>query len=141
MFVLRRQQGQQLLEIFRMSAGVLHLVIGLELGFEGLLETGGSLEQLVRWGRVGRREENVGLHIRHRPGRNHQVRLTIVLSSPSLQHGHHPSGSCNRPRTLTAATGRCMSEPFASVIGAAEVPAGPVQRQIRLNEIDRKSTL
>ena len=51
--VVRRQQGQQLLEIFRMSVGVLHLVIGLELGFEGLLETGGSLEQLVQWGRVG----------------------------------------------------------------------------------------
>ena len=35
-----------------MSAGV--LVIGLELGFDGLLETGSSLEQLVRWGRVVR---------------------------------------------------------------------------------------
>ena len=61
----------------------------------------------------------------------------LVWSSPSLQHGHHPS--CNRPRTLTAATGRCSSEPFASVIGAAEVPAGPVQRQIRLNEIELNS--
>ena len=121
-----------------MSAGVLLLVlIGLELGFERLLKTGGSLEQLVRWGRVGRREKNVGLHIRHRPGSNHQVRLTIIRSSPSLQDGQHPS--CNRPRTLTAATGRCMSEPFVSVIGAAEVPAGPVQRQIRLHEIELNS--
>ena len=109
-----------------MSAGVFRLVMGLELGFEGLLETGGSLEQLVRWGRVERREENVGLHIRHRPGRNHrdQVMLGIVWSSPSLQHGHHPS--CNLPCTLTAGTGRFMSGHFASVIGAAEVPAGPV---------------
>ena len=120
-----------------MSAGVLRLVMGLDLGFEGLLETGGSLEPLVRWDRAARREENVGLHIRLCSGRNHHVRLTIVQSSPSLQHGHHPS--CNRPRTLTAATGRCMSGPFASVIGAAEVPAGPVQKQIRLNELELNS--
>ena len=32
-----------------------------------------------------------------------------------------------------------MSEPFVSVIGAAEVPAGPVQRQILLNEIELNS--
>ena len=32
-----------------------------------------------------------------------------------------------------------MSGPAASVIGAAEVPAGPVERQIRLNEIELKS--
>ena len=129
-----------------MSAGILHL----ELSFKGLLETGGSLEQLVLWGRVGGSEdsENVCLRIRHRPRRrpgrsvlpsqsSWKVRLTIVWSSPSLQHGHHPS--CNRPRTLTAATGRCMSGPFASVIGAAEVPAGPVQGRIRLNEVELNS--
>ena len=35
---------------------------------------------------------------------------------------------------MTPATAQCMSGPFASVIGAAEVPAGPVETQIRLNE-------
>ena len=64
-----------------MSAGVLHLVIGLELGFEGLLETGGSLEQLVQWGLEGRREENVGLHIRHRkksPGQAYHRHGSVI---------------------------------------------------------------
>ena len=70
-------------------------------------------------------------------GQERRHGLPGQLSSPSFQHGHHPS--CNRPRTLTAATGQCMSGPAASVIGAAEVPAGPVERQIRLNEIELKS--
>ena len=126
-----------------MLAGVtvLHLVIGLELGFEGLLETGGSLrlEQLVRWGRVGCREKNVA-HIRHHPERNHQVRLTIVWSSPLLQNGHHPP--CNRASTLTAATGRCISEPFASVIGAKansiKCRLGPEHRTSRAQKSIKK---
>ena len=54
-------------------------MICFELFFEGILETGGSLEQLVLGGLIGCLQENVGLQRRHRPERNQNVTSSKIV--------------------------------------------------------------
>ena len=58
---VRRQQDLQLCAIIRMSADIVGGIMYFELFFDGILKTGGSLEQPVLGGLVGCRHENVSL--------------------------------------------------------------------------------